>query len=175
MAINTLSVSGEWPLAWFWKDGTTGAVLRKKAGTQSVPSLGMTTALSYGTGSGQANWAYYASRTVLTTAADNLDLAGSLTDGLGNTITATKLKLLVVSISSPDGTKALRVGPRGVANTAQLNFGGVAATDYQTVTHWHVIYEPVAGYTISAGTGDIIGIYNPSAGSVTYSILMAGV
>ena len=173
MAISALSIVGDAELASYWKDGTTGAVLRKKFGALSVPELSIS--LTYGTTSGKANWAYYASRTVATVTADNLDLSGSLTDGLGNTISATKLKLLIVAIASPDGTKTLRVGPRGVANTAQLNFGGVASTDYQAVTHWHVIYEPVAGYTITAGTGDILGIYNSSAGSVTYSILMAGV
>jgi len=173
MAISVLGFSGDAALSAFWKDGTTGAVLRKKFGALSVPELSIS--LTYGTGSGQANWAYYASRTVATVTADNLDLSGSLTDGLGNTISATKLKLLVVAISSPNGTKALRVGPRGVSNAAQLNFGGVSSTDYQTVTHWHVIYEPVAGYTITGGTGDVLGLYNATAGIVTYSILMAGV
>lgn len=173
MALNTLTFGGSWPLTGFWKDGTTGAVLRKKFGVLSVPTLSVS--LAYGTGSGQANWAYYASRTVTATTADNLDLSGSLADGLGNTISATKLKLLAVAISSPDGTKSLRVGPRGVSNTFQGPWGGVAATDYVTVTTWHVIYEPVAGYTITAGTGDVLGIYNSSATSVTYSILMAGV
>lgn len=173
MALNTLVFGGSWPLTSFWKDGTTGAVLRKKFGVLSVPELSVS--LTYGATSGKANWAYYASRTVTATTADNLDLSGSLTDGLGNTISATKLKLLAVAVSSPDGTKALRVGPRGVSNAAQLNFGGVASTDYQTVTTWHVIYEPVAGYTITAGTGDVLGIYNPGAGSVTYSVLLAGV
>ncbi len=173
MALNTLQFGGTFPLSSFWKDGTTGAVVRKRFGVVSVPELGVS--LSYGTGSGQANWAYYASRTVATVTADNLDLSGSLTDGLGNTISATKLKLLVVAVASPDGTKKIRVGPRGVSNAAQLNFGGVASTDYQDVTHWHVLYEPVAGYTITAGSADVLGLYNPSAGSVTYSILMAGV
>ena len=173
MAISALSIVGDAELASYWKDGTTGAVLRKKFGALSVPELSIS--LTYGTTSGKANWAYYASRTVATVTADNLDLSGSLTDGLGNTISATKLKLLVVAISSPNGTKALRVGPRGVANTFQGPWGGTGATVYNEVTHWHVGYEPVAGWTITAGTGDILGIYNSSAGSVTYSILMAGV
>lgn len=173
MALNTLNFSGEWPVGGFWKDGTTGAVLRKKFGVLSVPTLSIS--LTYGTGSGNANWAYYASRTVNATTADNLDLSGSLTDGLGNTISATKLKLLVIGIASPDGTKTLRVGPRGVANTFQGPWGGTASTDYVSVTTWHVIYEPVAGYTITGGTGDVLGIYNSSAGSLTYSILLAGV
>jgi hypothetical protein len=101
-------------------------------------------------------------------------LSGSLTDGLGNVISATKLKLLILSVSSPDGTKAIRVGPRGVSNTIQGPWGGTGATVYTDVTHWHVLYEPVAGWTVTAGTGDILGLYNPGAGSVTYSILLAG-
>lgn len=171
MAINTLSISGTLPLGGFWKDGTTGAVLRKKFGTLSVPSLAVS--LSYGTGSGQANWAYYASRSVAGTTADNLDLSGSLTDGLGNTISATKLKVAVVAISSPDGTKALRVGPRAVSNAGLFGFGD--ASDYQTVTHFWLLYEPVAGYTVTAGTGDLFCVYNPTGSSITYSVLLAGV
>jgi hypothetical protein len=174
MAITGLRIDGENELSAYIRDGGTGAVLRKKFGlTASVPALAVD--LTYGTTSAKANWMYYASRTVAATTADNLDLSGSLTDGLGNTISATKLKLAVIAIASPDGTKSLRVGPRGVANAAQLNFGGVAATDYQTVTHWWWLYEPVAGYTITAATADIFGVYNPGAGSVTYSVLLAGV
>lgn len=177
MAVNRLSIrfrpSGVAPLSAFWQDGTTLASIPRTFGAAGVPSLPVS--LTFGTGSGQANWAYYASRTVATVTADNLDLSGSLTDGLGNTINATRLKLLVVAISSPDGTKTLRIGPRGVSNAAQLNYGGVAATDYVAITQWHVLYEPVAGYTITAGTADILGLFNPGAGSVTYSILMAGI
>lgn len=173
MAISILRATGKLALSAFWKDGTTGALLSKTFGALGVPELSVS--LTYGTGSGKANWAYYASRTVATVTADNLDLNGVLTDGLGNTISATKLKLLVLAVSSANGTRALQFGPRGVSNTAQLNFGGVSGTDYQTVTHWHMLYEPVAGYTIVGGSSDVIGIYNPTGSSVTYSILMMGV
>lgn len=173
MALNLLTITAEGKLRGIVRDGTSGGTIAKTFSANSIPALSVS--LTYGTGSGQANWWYYASRTVATVTADNLDLSGSLTDGLGNTISATKLKLLVVAISSPDGTKSLRVGPRGVSNAAQLNYGGVASTDYISTTTWHVLYEPVAGFTITASTGDILGIYNPGAGSVTYSILMAGV
>lgn len=176
MALNTLSVrvntpTAAVPLVGFWQDGTTRAVLRRAFGAGGMPSLPIR--LTYGTGSGQANWAYFATRTVAATTADNLDLSGSLTDGLGNTIAATKLKLAVVSISSPDGTKALRVGPRGVAGAMLAGFGD--ASDYQTVTHWWVLYQPVGGYDVTATTADLFCLYNPGAGSVTYSILLAGV
>lgn len=172
MAVTALSVSGDAEVSAFIKEGTTGATLRKRFGVSPIPALDFS--LTFGTGSGQANWLYYASRTVATVTADNLDLSGSLTDAFGNSITATKLKLLIVAIASPDGTKALRVGPQSVSNAATLNFSG--STAYITVTDWcAVVNEPVAGYTISAGSSDVLGIYNPSAGSVTYSILMAGV
>ena len=173
MAINKLFVSADGELSSLIADGTTLARRQLRFGGLSIPALSIS--LGFGTASGKANWLYYASRTVAATTADNLDLSGSLTDGLGNTISATKLKLAVIAIASPDGAKSLRIGPRGVSNTAQLNFGGVAATDYQTVTHWWWLYEPVAGYTITAATADIFGVYNPGAGSVTYSVLLAGV
>ena len=90
MAISALNVtnrSGERALTTYIKDGTTSAILSKRFGAVSVPDLGIS--LTYGTGSGQANKLYIASRTVTATTADNLDLAGSLSDGLGNTITFT--------------------------------------------------------------------------------------
>ncbi len=173
MAISVLSMTGEMRLSSLWKDGTTGARNSVTFGGVNMPALNVS--LAYGTGSGQANWVYYASRTVSATTADNLDLSGSLTDGLGNTISATKLKLLVVAVSAPDGTKTIRVGPRGVANTFQGPWGGTGATVYTDVTRWGVWYEPTAGWTITNSTADILGLFNPSAGSVTYSILMAGV
>ena len=176
MAISVLNVtnrSGERSLTAYIKDGTSGATLSKRFGAVSVPDLGVS--FSYGSGSGQANKLYYASRTVATVTADNLDLAGSLSDSLGNTLTFTSLKLMLFAVSSPDGTKTLRIGPRNQSNPFQGPWGGTGATVYQDVTHHWYGYEPVAGWTVTAGTGDILGVYNPSAGSVTYSVLLVGV
>jgi hypothetical protein len=171
MAVSKLSIKAVGDLAAAIVDGTTLARRQLRFGGLSIPALSVS--LGYGTGSGQANWMYTATRTVAATTADNLDLAGSLTDGLGNTITATKLKLAVVAISSPDGTKSLRVGPRGVSNATLAGFGD--ASDYQTVRNWWVQYDPVGGYDVTAGTADLFCLYNPGAGSVTYTVLLAGV
>jgi hypothetical protein len=172
-ALNLTNRSGERALSFNIKDGTTGAVLSKRFGAVSVPDLGLS--FTYGTGSGQANKLYYASRTVATVTADNLDLAGSLADGLGNTITFTSLKLMLFAVLEPDGTDTLRIGPRNQSNPFQGPWGGTGATVYQDVTHHWYAYAPVAGWTVTAGTGDILGVYNPSAGSVTYSVLLVGV
>lgn len=139
------------------------------------PWAQMVTNLTFGTGANQANQCYYAQRTVATVTADNLDLSGSLLDPLGNTINLTTVKLIVVAIDTPDGTKKLRVGPQAVANAWQGPFGGVTAPCYKEITNWDPICnEPVAGYPVVGGASDILGIYNPSAVSVTYRILIMG-
>ena len=111
------------------------------------------------------------------TSFDNIDLSGVLADGVGNTgLVFAKIKLAVVALYSPDGTIALRVGPQGVANPWQGPYGGSGATVYKTVKYWDVIdYDPVTGTTVTAGTGDILGIYNPGGVAVDYQILLAGV
>lgn len=176
MAINLLSIGnndGKDPLGGRIGD-SNGGFLSLRFGAVSVPDMGIE--LTFGTGSGQANWAYMRKGVSLNaTTFSNLDLAGTLTDGVGNTITATKLKLAVVALDSPDGSKALRVGPQNQSNVAQLGWGGTGATVYQTVTHHWWLYEPVAGYTITAGTGDVFPLYNPGGSAVTFSILLAGV
>lgn len=135
----------------------------------------MVATLTYGTGSGQANNSFCQQRTCTAGGNDNLDLAGSLTNDFGEPFVLSKVKLLLVSIVSPDGVKALRVGPNGVANAWQGPFGGVAAGVYKTVTQWDpLVYEPVAGITVTPGTGDLLVIANPGGANVTYNILIAG-
>lgn len=174
MALNLVSISGDLKLSAFWRDGTSLASLRRRFGANSIPALDLS--VSYGTGSGQVSWVYFTTGSLAATTAANVDLSGSVTDGLGNTVSATKLKILIVAVTSPDGSKRIRVGPRGVANAAQLNFGGVASTDYIDVYDWcPVVLETTTGFTITAGTGDIVGVYNPGGSAVTYSLLAAGV
>lgn len=123
-----------------------------------------------GSGSGQAQSWWHDERTVTATTADNIDLAGSLTGPFGATITAVKIKWIVLAIDTPGSTKSLRVGPRGVSNAFQGPWGGTGATVYQDFTTFFAAVEPYTGWTVTAGTGDILGIYNPSAVSVTYRI-----
>lgn len=136
----------------------------------------MSSALTFGTGSGQVNQVYIAQRTVGATTNDNLDLSGSLLSPVGDSITFTKIKLLMINIESPDGTKKLQVGPNAVANAFQGPFGALTANVYIEVTNFAtLINEPVTGYTVTAGTADILVLRNPTAGSVTYDILIMGI
>lgn len=174
MAVDVLGVDGLCRLSALIRDSGAGKSLRIGFGSRDVPELSF--GLTYGTGSGKANKLYCAKRTLAATTFDLIDLAGSLSDGIGNTLTFTKLKLALVAIVAPDGAKSLRVGPQNQSNTFQGEWGGGGATVYEAVTHWKpVVYEPVAGYTVTASTGDILPIYNPGASSLDYWLLLAGV
>lgn len=174
MALDQLSVTGENKLRIAIRDGSRFGALTKSYGIGTVPAL--STTLTFGTGSGQANKLYYAVRTLAGTTMDTLDLAGSLTDGVGNTLTFTYVKLAIIAIESPNGTKALRVGPQNEANAFVGSWGASAATTYKTVKYHDIVeYEPVTGLAVTAGTGDIFPVYNPTGSSITYHILIAGV
>lgn len=138
-----------------------------------IPALGLT--LLNGTGSGQAsNW-YLAVRSVAGTTADNLDLAGGLTNGLGQVLTFTKVKYLLLAINSPDGAKKLDLGPKGASNPFIGPWaGGSGATVYDEVYEVYENRNTFSGWTVTATTGDILGIYNPGATTVTYTIFIIG-
>ncbi len=174
MAVDSLTISGVFPLLARLADSSIGASARRQFGTGTLAELGVT--LAYGTGSGQASKWHIGVRALAATTYDLLDLAGgSLADPVGNALTFSTVKLIVVAISSPDGTKTLRVGPQNQSNAPALNWGGTGATVYHTLTHWAMpLYQPVTGATITAGTGDILPVYNPGGSSVTYAILIAG-
>jgi hypothetical protein len=153
-------------------DDATGQYQAAVFGKANLPAR--VRSLTHGTGSGQANKWHLSQRTLATTTFDLLDLAGGLTDYKGAAITFTKIKRVYVAIVDPSSSKSLRVGPQNQSNAGQFGWGGTGATVYQTVyTDWDD-YEPYAGWTVTAGTGDIYPIYNPSAGSVTYVLFVLG-
>lgn len=132
--------------------------------------------LANGTAAGQADLIFSDTRTVNASSNDDLDLAGSLTDANGNTLTFARVKGLYVKASA--------------SNTNNVLVGGDATNTFLT---WvvaeadAVILRPGAslhlvagvadatGYAVTAGTGDLLRITNSGAGtSVTYDIVIVG-
>lgn len=173
MAQDSLTIGGNFPLTFSISD-SGGSSKSGRFGVGSLwPSLAVD--IEWGTGSGQCNLACVTRRTLTATTYDNLDLAGGLSDNLGNTLTFTKIKLAILALATPDGTANLRVGPQAQSNVMQGPWGGTGATVYKTVYHSDIIWrELVAGFTVTAGTGDIFPIYNPTGSSVIYTLLLAG-
>lgn len=146
---------------------TTDAVT---SGTNSFPTLSRT--ITDGTGAGQCNKWYRAYRTLAAGTADNLDLAGSLLDPFGNTLTFTGIKYIAIALvaASANGTNKLTVG-----NATNPFVGPFSAAGTIDIFDSLELYHPGAsGWTVTAGTGDILKINNPGAASVTYCILIAG-
>lgn len=136
----------------------------------------MTLDLTYGAaGANKVKQGWRDQRVLAAGANDDLDLAGSLTNELGESVVLTSIKLLLIAIVAPDGIKKLRVGAQGLAQAFQGPFGGVLAADFLEIDNWcPCINHPWDGYPIVAGATDKIRINNPSAVSVTYNILAAG-
>lgn len=131
-----------------------------------------------GTTANKIDLLYMAERTVASATNDDIDLAGVLTDPLGNTITNAEIVAVVVINQQRNGT----------ANTTNLTIGGgsnafegfVGATG-DTIGPirpggMFVLCNPDASGlgTVTASTADILRIANSSGASNTYQIAIFG-
>ena len=76
------------------------------SGSASFPTL--TRTIANGTGAGQCNKWYRSYRTLAAGAADNLDLAGSLLDPFGNTLTFTGIKYIAIALVAASANERWR-------------------------------------------------------------------
>jgi hypothetical protein len=131
-------------------------------------------ALTNGTGNGQVNEAYVGRQTVPAGSHVDLDLSGSLTNPLNQTVNFTAIKYLLVLIRSPDGTLAIKVGPQGATNAWQGPFGGVTATDYEQVYEKFERANRFGGWPVANGATDVLRLSNPGGTDVSVDILILG-
>jgi hypothetical protein len=175
MAVDSLTTTGGWLLAAATGDSSLGATVKRLFGTTPLPTLGC--ALTFGTGPSQANRLYCVKRSLATLTYDLIDLSGSLLDSFGNVISLTALKLAIVALDAPDGTAKLIVGPQNKTNAVLGPWGSVTdANCNKAVPYWDaVVNEPIAGYPVVNAASDIFPVYNPTAASLDYWLLLAGV
>lgn len=131
-------------------------------------------ALADGTGAGEANRIFADRRTLAASASESLDLAGTLLDAFGDTLTLTRVKALIVVAAAANTNNVVIggavsnawVGPFGAAaHTAQVRPGGMAVFACTDATGW----------AVTAGTGDLLQMANSGAGSaVTYDVIVVG-
>ncbi len=135
-------------------------------------TLDYTTNLGPGTGAGQANEIYRATRTLTASATEDLDMSGVLADALGVTVALTKVKALVVHAAAAN-TNNVRVGG---GNTTFSLF--VSASDIIALKPGgtFVLTDPsAAGIAVANASTDLLTVTN-SAGSssVSYDIVVFG-
>lgn len=140
--------------------------------TKDRVELVISQAFANGTGNNQADLIFHDKRTLADGASENLDLSGSLTDVFGSTLTFAKIKAIIIQNLST--TQILTVG--GAAANALINW--VAdATDKINIPPGGAfcIMAPLAGFAVTAGTGDILKIANGGAGDpADYNIWIIG-
>jgi hypothetical protein len=126
-----------------------------------------------GTANNQINQEWDDARTLSASANEVLDLNGTaLKDDYGDNLALTKIKELVIENTSATGT--LSVG----GGTSNL----VADVDYSVVTKTIppkgriAISNPLAGWTVTPTTGDLLKITNgDGSNATTYNIAIIGI
>lgn len=132
-----------------------------------------TTLFSNGTGASQASQVWSDTRTLAASATENLDLAGSLTNAFGVTLTFTKIKAILVRAAAANNASNSVQVARGSSNGVPLFMAASDGVALQPGAIFALI-DPT-GVTVTASTGDILTITN-SAGtnSVSYDIVIIG-
>ncbi len=133
----------------------------------------LTKSFGAGTGAGQIDRVFGDARTLSASATENLDLAGGITDAFGQTITFAKVRGLLISADAGN-TNDVVVG--GAASNAFVGPFADASDKIKIAPGASVlITAPAAGWTVTAGTGDILLVANGGSGtSVTYKIAIVG-
>jgi len=129
--------------------------------------------IANGTSANQADLVFRDQRTLALSTSENLDLAGSLTDAYGTTLTFVKVKLIYVKAKSDNGGNII------VGGAASNAFVGPFADSTDKVKvpagGMYQVADAGTGWTVTAGTGDILKIENDDGSATgTYDIIIVG-
>lgn len=126
-----------------------------------------------GTTAGKADRVLSDERTLAASASENLDLAGTLVDGLGATVTFAKI--VAIHIEAADANAADIVVGGAASNAFVGPFGASTHTIAVKPGGRLTLVAPQGGWTVTAGTGDLLKILNGSgAAAGTYRVVLLG-
>jgi hypothetical protein len=123
-----------------------------------------------GAGAGKASKVYAASRNLASNTSEDLDLAGSLVDVFGNTLTLTKVKAIAIIAKSTNTTSLTITRPSSNGVPFML-----AAGDGFVLTPGalFLLTDPSsAGIAVTASTGDLIHVANASGAAADYDVVI---
>jgi len=130
--------------------------------------------LANGTGLDQADLVFHDQRTLAASATEDIDLAASLTNAFGTSLTFARIKAIIV-FALLANTNNVEVG--GAAANAFINWVG-DATDVIVVRPGGLLMlvaPDATAYVVTAATGDLLKITNSAGGTgVTYDIIIVG-
>lgn len=121
---------------------------------------------------GKADILFSDTRTLSASGTEDLDLAGSLINALGATITAAEIVAIFIRAAAGNSNNV------NVTRPASNGFAGpfLAAGDGVSVKPGeYALMASRSGWAVTAGTGDLLTITNSSSGSsVTYDVVVIG-
>ena len=178
-----LSMAVRQKFGWLFKDVIDLATIKDDAALDYVKSL------SNGIGSNNINQMWHDRRRLtIASPTDLLDLAGTLTNFRGSTVTFTQIKALFVfnkGVDSPRDTYTPTAGQDLVIGGASSNawaalFNGSTTAKFRLRSGGSVSFVvPIDGFRVVAGTSDILQVAHDgsaaSGGDITYDIVLAGV
>lgn len=148
---------------------------------EAKPQISKTIDLTDGTSDDQADLVYTKSGTLNAGQADSIDLAGSLTDDLGNSITFVTVKgIFLVNTSTLDAELELGGGSDGAGTNAFDTWITASSADGSEALRvpyggFAGIGVPKTGFAVTAATGDILRVENTDgANAATYSLIIVG-
>jgi len=129
--------------------------------------------LTSGTGANQADKLFTDTRTLSASGTEDLDLAGSLTDALGTTLTFARIKAVIVTAASGNTNNVNVTRPASNGVPLFLAAGDGIAVRPGGMFVW--VAPDATAVAVTGGTGDLLTFTN-SAGStpVTYSVIIIG-
>lgn len=131
-------------------------------------------AFASGTGADQADLTFADTRTLAASSNESLDLAGGLTDALGNALTFASVKALII-VAAAGNTNDVIVG--GAASNAFATMFGDATDTIKVPPGGAIVLADfgATGFAVTASTGDLLKIANGGSGTpVSYDILIVG-
>lgn len=121
----------------------------------------------------QADLVFTDTRTIAASGNEDLDLAGSLVDAYGTTLTFARLKVLLV-VAAAANANNVRV-TRPASNGVPIFLAASDGLDVRPGGFAFLAAPDATAYAVTAGTGDLINVANSSSGtSVTYDVVLIG-
>jgi hypothetical protein len=132
-------------------------------------------AYTSGTGAGQVDRVFTDIRTLGASGTEDLDLAGSLTDVFGATITFARIKAIFVTAAAANTNNVQVTRPASNGAPWLMAAGDGIALRPGAAFAWASGAADATGVAVTAGTGDLVTFTN-SAGttSVTYTVVIVG-
>lgn len=131
-----------------------------------------------GTGDNQVNGMYRRVETLLPNTETALDMAGSLVDVFGQTLTFATIKEIKLVNTGTAAAQIIKFGQLGTPTSGNLLtdiFDGLTTARLKVLAGGMLhLVAPLTGYTVTGGSADVILISNEGAAAVGYEIVIKG-